>query len=299
MKCCGPAQVGGKVFDQVKEWCESSTPYHSLSLGKKSPVVDTQALETVFFRFFVPEEAYCQPFQIFIRPFYGAPTFSLSNLYAFPDQQTGSWFKGSLPPISFRFIQNSFVVCPSLHADYSLGTYSLAVTSFYSASFYVEILLSPQNYPLQPPPRRISCDDVPEEEKNGRTCLQDTESFEILVPNRNPNYDFVLPVPSGRFFPINSILFSDFLIFIENLFPNHFWGRGKNRVSPSFLCWEWRNFGSKYMGLLHSQRYFIQPYFCECIFGKSDQRRQSSFLPNMLYFYFICPLCSQRLFSIS
>ena len=199
----------------MDEWCESSTPYISLNLGEQSPVMTSEAQTTNYFRFFLSEEHRCKPFQIFIRPFYGAPVFFLSNTYAFPTAETASWRKGRIPP-TWGWAQNSFVVCPNAHADYQLGTYSLAVFSWFSSSYFVEIVVSPQDYPLVPPPGRILCDDVPESAltppggdsdalagtNQSALCIQDTESIEL-------NYDesftgsytqFVLPIPSGFLF---------------------------------------------------------------------------------------------------
>ena len=208
--CCGAAQVGGEPLEQVNEWCESETPHYSLKLGERSPIINHEAQETAFFRFFVPEEAHCKPFQILIRPFYGVPVIFLSNLYAFPNAETSQWRKGTIPP-TWGSAQNSFVVCPNAHADYQLGTYSLAVFSWYSSSFYVEIVVSPQEHPLVPPPGRILCEDVPESQLSDALggfdespvyCMQDTESISM-----NFGEDFagksaflVLPVPAGILF---------------------------------------------------------------------------------------------------
>eukprot|EP00008_Paramoeba_atlantica_P010747 CAMPEP_0201480978 /NCGR_PEP_ID=MMETSP0151_2-20130828/5324_1 /ASSEMBLY_ACC=CAM_ASM_000257 /TAXON_ID=200890 /ORGANISM="Paramoeba atlantica, Strain 621/1 / CCAP 1560/9" /LENGTH=1727 /DNA_ID=CAMNT_0047862983 /DNA_START=164 /DNA_END=5347 /DNA_ORIENTATION=+ len=206
VECCGPAQVGGEPLEQVNDWCESEIPYYSLNLGEKSPIITHEAQETAYFRFFVPEEAYCIPFQIFIRPFYGVPIFYLSNLYAFPNAEASSWRKGRTPP-NFGWAQNSFVVCPNAHQDYQLGTYSLAVFSWYSSSFYIEIVLSPQEYPLVPPPGRVPCADVPESELidtlGGRDapvyCLEDTETlfFDDGVNAAGSSVYYVLPVAAG------------------------------------------------------------------------------------------------------
>ena len=207
--CCGPAQVGGEALEQVNEWCESETPYYSLNLGERSPIINHEAQETAYFRFFIPEEAYCKPFQILIRPFYGVSVFFLSNLYAFPNAETSQWKKGRTPP-SWGWAQNSFVVCPNAHADYQLGTYSLAVFSWFSSSFYVEIVVSPQEYPLVPPPGRILCEDVPESELIDALggldapvyCMQDTESIS-MNPDQNLAGTYalmVLPIPAGKCF---------------------------------------------------------------------------------------------------
>ena len=207
VNCCGPAQVGGEIFDQVNEWCEPSTPYYSLELGERSPVVDLQPQETAYFRFFIPEEVHCKPFQIFIRPFYGVPVFFLSSLHAFPNTDTATWRKGKIPP-NLGWAQNSFVVCPTAHPDYRLGTYSLGVYAWFSASFYVEIVVSPQDYPLVPPPGRIMCDQVPEEQlidalggsDNDVYCLQDTESLlqDYLEEDVGDLVQYILPIPSGK-----------------------------------------------------------------------------------------------------
>ena len=180
-----------------------------MNLGERSPIITQEPRETAYFRFFVPEEAHCKPFQILIRPYYGAPVFFLSNLIAFPNAETATWRKGKVPP-SIAWAQNSFVVCPNAHPDYRLGTYSLAVFSWYSSSYYVEIVVSPQDYPLLPPPGRILCDDVPESELTGAQagtnqqtyCLQDTESLELDFDDRFAGgfTQYVLPVPAGFFF---------------------------------------------------------------------------------------------------
>ena len=219
MECCGPSQVGGDALDQVNEWCESSTSYISLNLEKKSDVITVEPGTTTYFRFFVSEEYHCKPFQIFIRPFYGAPVFFLSNTYAFPTAETASWRKGRTPP-NWGWAQNSFVVCPNAHADYQLGTYSLAVFSWYSASYYVEIGVSPENYPLAPPPGRILCDDVPESELTDAQagtdspvfCLQDTESIEMDYEDSFTGNlaQVVLPIPSGKFYSFFLQFFSIF-----------------------------------------------------------------------------------------
>ena len=210
VECCGPAQVGGEALEQVNEWCESETPYYSLNLGERSPIITHEPQETAYFRFFVPEEAYCKPFQILIRPFYGVPVLFLSNLYAFPNAETSQWRKGTTPP-TWGTAQNSFVVCPNAHAEYQVGTYSLAVFSWYSSSFYVEIVVSPQEYPLQPPPGRILCEDVPESELDGARsefvdspvyCMQDTESTLMNFGDdfAGQSAFLVFPVPEGSFY---------------------------------------------------------------------------------------------------
>ena len=214
IQCCGPAQAGGEAFEQVNDWCDKSPgtpPYYSLNLNERSPVITQEAKETAYFRFFIPEEVRCKPFQILIRPFYGVPVFFLSNLFAFPTSDNASWRKGKIPP-NLGWAQNSFVVCPNAHIDYQLGTYSLAVFSWYSSSYYVEIVVSPQEYPLQPPPGRILCADVPESEIIGAQagsrqptfCLQDTESFPLTFDRDSAGRyaQFVLPIPSGN---VNSL----------------------------------------------------------------------------------------------
>ena len=191
-----------------------------MKLGERSPVITHEAQETAYFRFFVSEEDYCKPFQIKIRPYYGVPVFFLSNLYAFPDSNTAQWRKGRVPP-NWGWSQNSFVVCPNAHEDYQMGTFSLAVFSWFSSAFDVEIIVSPQEYPLQPPPDRIPCSEVPESELTGSVgspddpvaCLEDTETlfFDLNDDTVAGAFSYyVLPVAAGFFFfffPNNNFFF--------------------------------------------------------------------------------------------
>ena len=115
------------------------------------------------------------------------------------------------------------VVCPTAHRDYQIGTFSLGVYNENSGSFDVEILLAPEEYPLVPPPNRISCDDVPEEEiisaKAGSDqdvfCLQDTETFERDYSDVEPGFEFqfVLPIPAGFFLIFRFFSFFYFYFF--------------------------------------------------------------------------------------
>ena len=203
--CCGPAQKGGESWDQVNDWCESTVPYTSLILNEPSETVTFEPQETAYFRFFIPEDLYCTPFQILIRPFYGVPIFFLTNLFAIASESNALWRQGKAPP-TFGWAQNTFVICPAV-SDYSLGTYSLGVFGWYSTSFTVEIAVANQPHPLPPPPGRITCDQVPAQELVDAAagsgddvyCLNDTETL-LLNYSDFPSGDYVqlvLPVPAG------------------------------------------------------------------------------------------------------
>ena len=213
VRCCGPAQKGG----DASEWCEpdSTPPYHTLKLDERSEVFTVQAQETVYFRFFVSEEYACKPFKLSVRPYYGVPVTFLSNLDPVPTIENALWRKGTIPPGFGWGNNNILVVCPNAHTNYMLGTYSLAVFSYYSSSFDVAIDVSPQDYPLVPPPGRILCDDVPESEIIGAQagtnqqifCLQDTETltldFDRSFAGQAVGYIFAI-TPGIFFWNLNS-----------------------------------------------------------------------------------------------
>ena len=176
-------------------------------MNGRSPVVTAEAQTTEYFRFFISEEYHCQPIQIFVRPFYGAPVMFLSNTKAFPTPETASAIEGSIPP-RWGYAQNSYLLCPNQTPFYGLGTYSIGVHSWLSASYYVEIIAAPQKNPLVPPPGRILCEDVPESELTDAQagtdspvyCLQDTETTLIEFDDDFPYAGFVmavLPIPAG------------------------------------------------------------------------------------------------------
>ena len=135
------------------------------------------------------------------------PLVYLSNLYAVPTAEKTQWRRGDIPPGLGWALNNLLVVCPNAHIDYQLGTYSLAVYSFFSSSFDVKIEVSPQEYPLIPPPGRILCKDVPESEIIGAQagtdqptfCLQDTETLTVDFGRSFSSVaGFVLPIPPGN-----------------------------------------------------------------------------------------------------
>ena len=219
-------------------WCEpdaSDPPYHTLNLHERSEVFFAEPGDTLYFRFFVPEEFSCKPFKLKLRPYYGQPVVFLSNLYAVPTTENAQWRKGTIPATWGVGQNNLLVVCPDV-AESRLGTYSLGVFSSLSSSFDIEIIVSPQDYPLVPPPDRILCEDVPESEiigaQAGSTqeviCLQDTETvtfdYDSVI-----SHQFVLPITPGMssffsclklfflyeyFFPQSRRHFSFFFIFL-------------------------------------------------------------------------------------
>ena len=208
----------------MNDWCEpdaSDPPYHTLNLHERSEVFTVEAQETVYFRFFVSEEFACKPFKLKVRPFYGVPVVFLSNLYAVPSPENAQWRKGTIPP-SWGWAQNDLlVVCPGLD-DYQLGTFSLGIFSWFSSSFDVEIIVSPQDYPLVPPPDRILCEDVPESEMIAAQaeeteqpifCLQDTETIIFDYDIAQTTIQLVLPIPSGML--LSSFFFSIFFLLYE------------------------------------------------------------------------------------
>ena len=178
-----------------------------MNIHERTEIFTVEPLETVYFRFFVSEEYGCKPFKFTIRPFYGTPAAFLSNLYPIPSIDNAQWRDGRIPPAWGWGQTNMLVVCPNSHTDYQLGTYSLAVFSWFSSSFDVEITFHSQDYPLVPPPGRILCEDVPESELTAAQagssqpvfCLQDTETLQLsynfsVAGSIN---QFVLPIPAG------------------------------------------------------------------------------------------------------
>ena len=188
----------------MNEWCESPVPYTTLALNEQSETVTLGEQETAYFRFFIPEELYCTPVQLLIRPFYGVPVFFLSNDYAVPGEQNAAWRKGLVPPY-FGWAQNTFVICPS-YPGYSVGTFSLGVFAWYTSSFFVEVVVASQKHPLLPPPDRITCNHVPEQDlidaqagsDSKVFCLNDTETL-LLEDFTSGEYAQLAPSHHARF----------------------------------------------------------------------------------------------------
>ena len=96
------------------------------------------------FRFFIPEEYYCHPAIVVVRPSYGTATMFLSTLDPNPDFTTLSgWVQGAHFPV-YGFGLSSISICPVINLEYNVGTYALGVYVTVPTSFVVEVHVSQQ-----------------------------------------------------------------------------------------------------------------------------------------------------------
>ena len=138
--------------------------------------------ETMYFRFFLPEELYCRSVVVIARPYYGTPSLLLSTQTAFPNFDNYGWrqvlpstpcslhfcfffrsffFPSSLSfsfslffflslimnlqgshTISYGFGYTALTLCPVIHDQYTVGTYAGAVYALTSTQFYLEVIVS-------------------------------------------------------------------------------------------------------------------------------------------------------------
>ena len=121
----------------------------------------------MYFRFFLPEEYYCHPVVVSLRPHYGSPALLLSSKTAYPDFLNYGWrqvwltfflvfFSFSFSrafcgiEILFQGLQQIFsgfgygqvTLCPIIHEEYTVGTYAGAVYGVTSSSFRIEVTVA-------------------------------------------------------------------------------------------------------------------------------------------------------------
>ena len=162
-------------------WCSDSS-FTKLKVNEKSENYTLGSGESQVFRFFVGAEAHCHPLIVSVRPLYGnhfsflSSTIPISNWSNY--QASGSLWREN----TYNTGQTYYIVCPHWNG-YTTGTYSLSVTALETASFYIEIAISPDAYPLNPPPMHIPCDsvsiDVGENEK--AICLEDGKTTHLVT----------------------------------------------------------------------------------------------------------------------
>ena len=145
--CCGPIH-DEDAAEVIEEWCSPSEPYTTIPVGERSDQYEVYEGEVRYHRFYIPEDHYCQEIQVNVRSEYGTANLYLSNLYALPDGDTASWFRDTS---EFAWAQTSITLCPTMHSDYSIGTFALAVEGNTDTSYYVEVVASNQPYPLEDP----------------------------------------------------------------------------------------------------------------------------------------------------
>ena len=111
----------------------------------------------MYFRFFLPEEYYCHPVVVRLRPHYGSPTLLLSSKTAYPDFLNYGWRQvrqflffliffsilfQNLQEISYGYGYGQVTLCPIIHEEYTVGTYAGAVYGLTSSSFRIEVTVA-------------------------------------------------------------------------------------------------------------------------------------------------------------
>jgi hypothetical protein len=156
----------------------------------------------------------CHQIQILVRPNYGTTALFVSNLYAFPNNlaEDGDFFREILKvDVSLSsYGQAAVHLCPNTHKYFMPGTWAFSVEGKTPTEFYVEVVVSDTPHPLPPPPLRLSCDDVPEEEwaiaQGNNTddivlCVEDGISQNLNFPGTWQSSrrfaGIILPVPAG------------------------------------------------------------------------------------------------------